>query len=149
MIAVKQALLSGDGRNELSAKCKMMGCCTRKYPQLDQTVHVLEWFTEQRSQAPFIRRKVVPGKRVTLLSEVPWASQLFLHFHAKLDEPFNKKQKVGSARGVTRLAGSPSFDGRVTLLAGPNFLHMSTLARPAGSTRPRRDDQSMRGHCCY
>ena len=54
----------------------------------------------------------------------------------------HEKQKVGSAGRVTRLAGSPFFDGRVTLLAGPTFLH--TLARPAGSTPSRRDNQSMR-----
>ena len=52
----------------------------------------------------------------------------------------NKKQKVGSARRLTRLAGSPFCDGRVTLvlLAGPTFLHINTLARPAGSPRSRR-----------
>ena len=46
----------------------------------------------------------------------------------------HEKQKVGSAGRVTRLAGSPFFDGRVTLLAGPTFLHINTSARPAGST---------------
>ena len=35
----------------------------------------------------------------------------------------HEKQKVGSAGRVTRLAESPFFDGRVTLLAGPTFLH--------------------------
>ena len=43
----------------------------------------------------------------------------------------HEKQKVGSARSVTRLAGSPFYDGRVTLLAGPTFLHINTLARLA------------------
>ena len=61
----------------------------------------------------------------------------------------HEKQKVGSARRVTRLAGLPFWDGRVTLLAGPTFLHINTLARLAGSTRSRRDDQSMRELCCY
>ena len=46
----------------------------------------------------------------------------------------HEKQKVGSARRVTRLAGSPFCDGRVTLLAGPTFLHINTLARSAGRT---------------
>ena len=46
----------------------------------------------------------------------------------------HEKQKVGSARRVTRLAGSPFCDGRVTLLVGPTFLHINTLARLAGST---------------
>ena len=37
----------------------------------------------------------------------------------------HEKQKVGSARRVTRLAGSPFCDGRVTLLAGTTFLHIT------------------------
>ena len=49
---------------------------------------------------------------------------------------------------MTRLAaGSPFCDGRVTLLAGPTFLHANTLTRPAGSTWSRRDNQSMCEHC--
>ena len=40
------------------------------------------------------------------------------------------------------LEGSPSFDGRVILLAGPPFLHINTLAHQAGSTRSRRDVKS-------
>ena len=59
----------------------------------------------------------------------------------------HEKQKVGSARRVTRLAGSAFCDGRVTLLAGRTLLHINTLTRLAGSTRSRRDD--MREHCCH
>ena len=59
----------------------------------------------------------------------------------------HEKQKADSAGRVTRLAGSPSFNGTVTVLAGPTFLHINTLARPAGSTQLRRDDQSVREHC--
>ena len=98
-------------------------------------------------KALFIWRKVFSGRRVTRLPELPWASQLFLYFLTKLGEPSTEKQKIGSAGRVTRLAGSPFFNGRVTLLAGPTFLHMNTLARPAGSTPSRRDNQSMRERC--
>ena len=42
---------------------------------------------------------------------------------------------------------SPFCDGRVTLLAGPIFLHINTLAHPAGSTQSRWDNQSMRQRC--
>ena len=56
----------------------------------------------------------------------------------------HEKQKVRSARRVSLLAESPFCDGRVTLLAGPTFLHINTLARLAGSTPSRRDIQSMR-----
>ena len=61
----------------------------------------------------------------------------------------HKKQKVGSARRVTCLTRSPFCNGRVTLLAGPTFLHINTLARLAGSTPSRRDNQSMRELCCH
>ena len=40
-------------------------------------------------------------------------------------------------------------DGRVTLQVGPTFVHINTLARPARSTRSRRNDQSMCKHCCH
>ena len=42
------------------------------------------------TKAPFIWRKVAPGRRVTRLPELPCASQLFLHFLTKLGEPFTK-----------------------------------------------------------
>ena len=74
-------------------------------------------------------KKVVPGRMVTRLPELPWASQLFIHFLTKRDEQIHKKQNVGSARRVTRLA----------VLAAPIFLHINTLAHPAGSTRSRRE----------
>lgn len=41
------------------------------------------------------------------------------------------KQKVGPARKVTRLAGSPTFDGRVFFLAGPTFLHINSWGTPS------------------
>ena len=37
---------------------------------------------------------------------------------------------------MTRLARTPFFDGRVTPLAGPTFLHINTLARSVGSILP-------------
>ena len=45
------------------------------------------------AKAPFIWRKVVPGRRVTRLLELPWASQLFIHFLTKLGEPFTWETK--------------------------------------------------------
>ena len=56
-------------------------------------------------------------------------------------------KKVCLARRMTRLTGSPFCEGRVTLPADPTFLHTNTLARPAGSTWSRRDNQSVREHC--
>ena len=40
----------------------------------------------------------------------------------------HEKQKVGSARRVFRLAGSPFCYSRVTLLAGPTFLHIKRVS---------------------
>ena len=90
------------------------------------------------SKTPFIWRKVVPGRRVTHLPELPLQN---------LANRLHEKQKVGSAGRVTCLAGTPFFNGRVTLLARLTFLHINTLARPAGSTLSRRDNQSMRERC--
>ena len=33
-------------------------------------------------------RKLVPGKKVTLVSKLPWVRQLVLHFLTKVGEPF-------------------------------------------------------------
>ena len=60
----------------------------------------------------------------------------------------NVEKKVGLARRMTRLAaGLPFCEGRVILPADPTFLHTNTLARPAGSTWSKRDNQSMCEHC--
>jgi len=48
---------------------------------------------------------------VTRLLELTWVSQLFIHFLTR------------------RLTRSPFYDGTVTLLAGPIFLHINTLER--------------------
>ena len=48
---------------------------------------------QHTTQAPFIWKKVVPGRRVTRLPELPWASQLFIHFLTKLGEPFTWETK--------------------------------------------------------
>ena len=61
---------TGDMNEIVGRMQSMIGCCTPKYPELDQTVQVLEWFKEQRRKTLLIRRKVVLGKRVTLLQEV-------------------------------------------------------------------------------
>lgn len=50
-----------------------------------------------------------------------------------------EKQWVGSARRLTRLAGTPPFDDRVNLLPRATILHINTLPRPAGLTRSTRD----------
>ena len=73
-------------------------------------------------------------------AKLPRASQLSRHFLIKLGEPLTRETKVVSA-------GSPFIDGRVILLAGPTFLHVSTLAHPPRSTRLRRDNQSICASC--
>ena len=78
---------------------------------------------------------------------------------------YMRNKKVGLARRVrTRLARFPFCDGRVTILAGPSFLRINTLARILDPSAPhgveiapsrvnlvtwlRRDNQSMRT-CCF
>ena len=119
---------------------------SNKSNKADDNTH-FEWLF---SQAPFIWRKVVPGRRVLpAYPSYPGGANFSYISLQNLANRLHEKQKVGSARGVTRLAGLPFCDGRVTLLAGPTFLHINTLARLPGSTRSRRDDQSMRELCCY
>ena len=55
-----------------------------------------------------------------------------------------RNKNIGEARKVTHQKRLPVFGGRVSLL----FLHINTLARPAGSAWSRRDNQSMRDRCC-
>ena len=48
-----------------------------------------------------------------------------------------RNKKVGLARRVrTRLARFPFCDGRVTILAGPSFLRINTLARILDPSAP-------------
>ena len=91
------------------------------------------------AKALFIWRKVVPGKGLTRL---PWRAPLgerranFSYISLQNEANcLNEKRKVGLARRATRLAGSPFCDGRVTLLTGPTFLHVNTLARPSQDNR--------------
>ena len=91
-------------------------------------------------------RKVVPSGRVTCLPELPWASHLFIHFLTKHDEPFTCIRNKRLAR-LVEWPGSIFSDARVAFLVGPTFLHINTLAHQAGSTRWRRDNQSMRKRC--
>ena len=51
--------------------------------------------------------------------------------HISLQKCLHEKQKFGSAKRVTRLAGSLFFDSLVTLLAGPTILHVTVgLSQP-------------------
>ena len=102
-----------------------------------------------------------PEQKSHRLLEPPWAPcQLFIHFLANRSEPSSTREtlKAGSARSnlvrrvlsrtqgtrlswnVTYLIGSFFCDGRVILLAGPIFLHINTLARPARPTGSRREN---------
>ena len=95
----------------------------------------------QCTSSPFIWRDLVPDRRVPHPAKLPRASHLSRHFLLKLGELLTRETKVVSG-------GSPFIDGRVILLAGLTFLHVNTLAHPAGSTWLRRDNQSM-PECCW
>ena len=83
------------------------------------------------------------GRRVTSLPNLPQASQLFLHFLTKRGKPLRGNKKSARPEGW-----SSFFDGMITLQDGPTSLLINTLARPVGSTRSRRDNQSMRERSC-
>ena len=118
------------------------------YNQLSVFCSFIYWLIDFSTKVILLTvRKVVRGRRITRIPELPWATQLFKHFLTKGGEPFTWETKVGSARRVTRPAGLPLCDGRVTLLPGQTFLHINTLACPGGSTRWRWDNQSMGGSC--
>lgn len=67
--------------------------------------------------------KVVTDRRVTRLIGLLGESK-FHTFPFKTNH-LHEKQKDGSARRVTRPAGSAFLHGRITLLVVPDFLHFS------------------------
>ena len=79
---------------------------------------------------PFVCRKITQERSITL--GVP----SFPTFPCKTWRTVYKRNKKLARR----------FDGRVTLLAGPNILHRNTLTRPAEATRsiPKRGYSCMR-----
>ena len=89
-------------------------------------------------KVPFIGRKVVQGRRFSGLLEIPWASKLVIRFLIKRGEPFTWETRSW----LGRTGYPPSLF--TLLLAAPTFLHINTMACPAGSTRSRQDNQSIR-----
>ena len=90
--------------------------------------------------------KSCPEWRVARLPELPWASHLFIHFLTKHGELLTCIRNKRLA-WLVEWPGSIFCDGRVAFLIGPTFLHINTFAHQAGSTRWRRDNQSMRERC--
>ena len=100
------------------------------------------------------RGTVAETQRLTRVSVSGYVAVSHVSVAAFSTEPehfFSRFRQISVARFPTDFPASrvTFCDGRVTLLAGPTFLHINTLARLAGSTRLRRDDQSMRELCCY
>ena len=121
---------------------------------LEETVNnellkVSEWLNANKLRPRLYGEKLSRVEGSPAYPSYPGRANLSYISLQNLANRLHEKQKVGSARRVTRLAGSPFCDGRVTLLAGPIFLHINTLARLAGSTPSRRDNQSMRELCCH
>ena len=86
------------------------------------------------AKALFIWRKVEPGQRLTRLPrQAPLGerranfSYIFLQNEANR---LNEKRKVGLARRASRV----NFLW-ITLVTGPTFLHVNTLARPSQDNR--------------
>lgn len=96
-------------------------------------------------------------RRVTFLPELPWASQLLIHFLTNMVNCLCEKQKIGLARKVTPITGSPFCDGRVLSkahfspykrLGSPNWVNriIGKTIRACMSTV--LDNQSV-GKCCW
>ena len=82
------------------------------------------------TNAPFIWRKLFPGRRFIRTPELPWgrsggrANFSYISVQSVANDVANRlddKQTVGLPRGVACLA--------VTLLVGPTFLHITILSR--------------------
>ena len=65
-----------------------------------------------------------PGSPISPKS--PWARQLFIRFFINRSERLHDKSQLASGRRVPRVAGSLGWRDRVTLGAGPTFLHVNT-----------------------
>ena len=97
----------------------------------------------------FIRRKLVPNRSITRQPELPWGSQLFLHFLTNMANCLHEQQKVGPAGRVIVLARSPFSHERVILPVGPTNIHFNTgCFTHLGWTRTRRNNQSMLERWC-
>ena len=101
-------------------------------------------------KALFIRKKkLVPGRRVTRLPELPWASQHFLYLLIKLGKLLNMTNKwLGySYKGLVspRWLGHPFSMIGSSSKPGQHFsIKTIWLTQPWSS----RDNQSMR-ECCF
>ena len=84
-----------------------------------------------------MRRKLFPGRRITRLPELPWASKVFIHFLTKLGEHLTWETDSWPGRRVTHEPGH-SFSMVGSLLAG------STLSPHKHFDYPRRATQSRR-----
>ena len=65
------------------------------------------------TKAPCIKWKSFPGRTITHQLELPWASQLFV----SLQTVYMRNKKLARLERETHPAGSPFYDGTVTLLA--------------------------------
>ena len=113
------------------------------------TCHGRDRWNCRSSKAPFIWRKLFRVEGSPAYPSYAGRANFSYIYVQNLANRLHEKQKVGSARRETDLAGLPFCDGRVTLLAGPTFRHINTLARLAGSTQSRREYQSTHEHCSY
>ena len=101
------------------------------YLQSD-VLHLMSWVSNVR----FIWRKVVAREGVTRLPELPWASQLFIHFLTKRGESLVHAE---TNRWLGELGDSSSQVIQYFLMVGS-----PSWPCPSRSTRSRRDNQSMR-----
>ena len=93
------------------------------------------------SKAPFTWRKV---KGLPSFPNYPERANFSYISLQNLTNCLHEKQKDRWVRRVNCLAGSPSSDSSVSLLARPTLLYINTFDHPAGSTRRRRHHRNIR-----
>ena len=79
---------------------------------------------------PSLWRRVVTGRGITQLAELPWASKLHIFPYKTWRAVYMGNKKSAPLEGWPTLLGPFYFDGRVTLLAGPTFLIIFSPGQP-------------------
>ena len=106
----------------------LFGLCNQRNQRKTQFETTLRLFQVRQmftsSKAPFTWRKV---KGLPSYPNYPERANFSYISLQNLTNCLREKQKDGWVRRVTCLAGSPPFDGSVSLLAKPTLLMISTL----------------------
>lgn len=106
------------GKEENQEKIKEFRQCCSLYMDCFLRIVRLSLFLNHthlgaRNSKALSIEKTCPGRRVTHIPELPWASESFLHLHTKLGEPFTWEAKKKVTGHPIPMAGSPSWPGQL------------------------------------